>query len=111
MTPEPEMMLLSGTGVDVTPEQVLLLLVGSGHNVTPEPVLSLIKETGTDVAPVPEEMLFLVKFTSMETEVSVTSVSEPNVGEETGGISLPSVGAVLWQAGSETNMASGSESG
>ena len=38
-------------------------------------------------------------------------VSELNVGEETGGISLPSVCALLWQAGSETNMASGPELG
>ena len=32
------------------------------------------------------------------------------VGEETGSISLPSAGALVWQAGSETNMASVPES-
>ena len=38
-------------------------------------------------------------------------VSEPNVVEETGGISLSSVGALVGQAGSETNMASGPQLG
>ena len=71
-------------------------------------MLLLVKGTGTDVAPEPEEMLLL---NSMETEVGVTAVSEPNVGEETGSISLPSVGALAWQTGSEINMASGSELG
>ena len=68
----------------------------------------LLVGTGTDVAPEPKVLFLLL---SRETEASVAPASELNVGEETGGISLPSVGALLWQAGSETNMASDPEIG
>ena len=107
--PSTKLFLLCGrSGVDVTPEPALVLYLGTGLDVTPEPMLLLVKGTGTNVAPEPQELLLL---NALETEVAVTPVSEPNVGEETGGISLPSVGALAWQTGSEINMASGSELG
>ena len=84
---------------------MILLIKGTGLDVTPEPMELLFKGTGTDVVPEPEDIVLI----SVETEVGVTPVSEPNVGEETGGISLPSDGAMLWQLVSETNIASGSE--
>ena len=55
-----------------------------------EPEMMLLSGTGTNVALEPEEILLM----GVETEASVAPVSEPNVGEETGGISLPSVGAI-----------------
>ena len=59
-----------------------------------------------DVTPGPVQMLFV------GSEVSVTPdpILVFIVGEETGSISLPSAGALVWQTGSETNMASVPES-
>ena len=84
------LLLFIRSGVDVTPEPELMMLLGSGVDVTPEPGLMLF--VGSEVSVTPDPILVFI------------------VREETDGISLPSVGAIVWPAGSETNMASVPES-
>ena len=93
-------------GISLPSTKLSLLFTRSGVDVTPEPGLVILLGPGVDVTPGPVQMLMLGHEVGVTPDPALVFI----VREETDGTSLPPVGAIVWPAGTETNMASVPES-